>query len=176
HFAQRHIGEDDVSGHAAFVGEFTAKTTQVRKQYFVAFDRAWLDSRAFLRDFDLLGQNDRRPLSQCLHTGGRKRQRRKLARCAFDQPQPQKFATDRLPLNSLQFAADAVSGQLIVTSLPDRFRVCAAEHIDNVTQPESESVPCVDAIYAGKKFLRLHCAVECLTWLQAVVATVTRNL
>ena len=61
-----------------------------------------------------------------------------------------------------------------MTSLPDRFRVCAAEHIDNVTQPESEPVPGVDAIYAGKKFLRVHRSVKCLARLQTIVATVTR--
>ena len=62
-----------------------------------------------------------------------------------------------------------------MTSLPDRFRVCAAEHIDNVTQPKSESVPGVDAIYAGKKFLRVHRSVECLARLQTIVATLTRT-
>jgi hypothetical protein len=80
----------------------------------------------------LFGQNDRCPLSQCLQAGGRKRQRRKLARRAFDQAQPQQFATDCLPFTSFQFAADAVSGQLVMTPLPDRFRVGASEHIDNV--------------------------------------------
>ena len=68
HFAERYIREDDVSGRAAFICELA---TQARKQYFVAFDRARLDSWAFLRDFDLLGQNDLFPLSQCLQTGGR---------------------------------------------------------------------------------------------------------
>src|SRR4029077_4486431 len=82
--------------------------------------------------------------------------------------------TDCLPFSSFRFAADAVSGQLVVTSLPDRFRVCTAEHIDNATQPKSESVPGVDAIDARKKFLRLHCPVECLAWLQTTVATLTR--
>ena len=63
-----------------------------------------------------------------------------------------------------------------MTSLPDRFRVCAAKHIDNVTQPKSESVPGVDPIDAGQKFLRVHGPVECLTRLQAVIATLARNL
>ena len=63
-----------------------------------------------------------------------------------------------------------------MTSLSDRFRVCAAKHIDNMTQTKSESVSGVDAIYAGKEFLRLHGSIECLTWLQTIVATLTRYL
>ena len=39
-----------------------------------------------------------------------------------------------------------------MTSLPDRFRVCAAKHIDNVTQPKSESVPGVNAITQERNF------------------------
>src|SRR5262245_42397271 len=60
-----------------------------------------LDSRAFVRDFDLLGQNDRCPLSQCFQTGWRKRQRSKLAWRAFNQAQSQQFATNCLPFTSL---------------------------------------------------------------------------
>ncbi len=41
HFAQRYIGEDDISGHASFICELAAQRTQALKQYFVAFDRAW---------------------------------------------------------------------------------------------------------------------------------------
>ena len=63
-----------------------------------------------------------------------------------------------------------------MTSLPDRFRIAAAQHIDNVTQTKSESVPGMDAIHAGKKFLRVHRTVERLTRLQAVVAIFTRDL
>src|SRR5439155_20369649 len=110
-------------------------------------------------------QNNRSPFSQRFQTRGCKRQGRKLARCALDELQSHQFPTDCLPFTSFQFGADAVSGQLIVCSLPDRFRICAAEDIDNVTQSESESVPRVDAIYAGKKFLRVHCSVERFAWL-----------
>src|SRR5947199_2876577 len=38
HFAQRNIGEDDVGGHVAFVGDSAAQNAQLCKQRFVAFE------------------------------------------------------------------------------------------------------------------------------------------
>src|SRR2546427_13235465 len=37
HFAQRNIGEDDVGGHVAFVGDLAAENEEVGQQRFVAF-------------------------------------------------------------------------------------------------------------------------------------------
>src|SRR5215468_4766572 len=64
HFAKRYIGEDDVSGHAAFIGKMATQCAQALKQYFVAFDRTCSCPRALLHDVDLLGQNDRCSASQ----------------------------------------------------------------------------------------------------------------
>src|SRR5207247_8056465 len=63
--------------------------------------------------------------------------------------------------------------QLVVTSLPDRFRVCATQNINNMIQAEPESAFGVHAINAGKKLLRVDGSVERFARLQAVIASVT---
>ena len=45
-------------------------------------------------------------------------------------------------------------------ALTDHFRVRPAENIDDVIQAEAESVSGVNAIDAGKEFLRVHRSVE----------------
>src|SRR5207247_8248350 len=111
--------------------------------------------------------------AQCFQASRRKRQRGKSARCAFNETESQQFASNRLPGFAFQIAANAVRGQLIVTSLPDRFRVRAAENIDNVIQSKSESAFRVDAMYAGEKFLRRNCAIERLARREAIIAPFT---
>ena len=61
---------------------------------------------------------------------------------------------------------------MIVPALTDHFRVRSPENIHNVIQAEAESVPGVDAIDAGKKFLRVHRSVESFARLQTIIATV----
>ena len=63
-----------------------------------------------------------------------------------------------------------------MASLPDRLRVRAAQNIDDMVQPKSESAFRVDAMDAGEKFLRRNRAVERLARGEAIVAAVTRWL
>src|SRR5262249_10684301 len=70
--------------------------------------------------------------------------------------------------------ANAVSGQLVVASLPDRLRVRATQNVDHMIQPKSKSAFRVDAMDAREKFLRRNRAVECLAWCETIIAAFAR--
>ncbi len=109
-------------------------------------------------------------------TRWRQGQCRKSARSALDESQAQQLASDCLPGVAFQVAANAISGKFIVAALTDHFRVRPAENIDNVIQAETESVSRVNAIDAGKEFLRVHRSVESFARLQTIIATVAWHL
>src|SRR5439155_21086586 len=64
----------------------------------------------------------------------------------------------------------------VVAWLPDGLRVCAAQNVDDMVQPKSESAFRVDTMDAGEKLLSRNCAVERLGWGDAIVASFTRRL
>src|SRR5439155_12897178 len=95
---------------------------------------------------------------------------------SLNKSQPQQSAADRMPGAAFQIAANAVGRTFIVPALTDHFRVRTAKNIDDVIQAEAESVSGVNAIDAGKEFLRVHRAVESFARLQTIIATVARYL
>src|SRR5439155_4163978 len=153
HLPQRDIRKNYVGGHIALVGEFPTQHTQLLKQHFVAFDRARAGFLIPTDNFNLFCKCNRCAIAQGFPADFCQRQRCEPSGRAFDKAEPEQLAPDRLPGFALQFAANAVRGQLIVTSLPDRFRIRITKNLDNVIQRKSESTSGLDAMDSGKKFL-----------------------
>src|SRR4030095_10302528 len=109
HLAKRHVRENYVRRHVAFVGEFAAQDSQAVEQRFVAFDRAGASFLRLIGNFDLLRQCNWGSLAQSLQTGVGEGQRSELARGTVDKFQPQKLAPDCLPGVAFQFPANPVS-------------------------------------------------------------------
>ena len=76
------------------------------------------------------------------------------------RPSRKQLAPDRLPGVAFQFLADAVGRELVMPALPDRFRVGAGQHFDDVIEAEGEPALLRAREDAGEKFLRGDRAVE----------------
>ena len=90
----------------------------------------------------------------------------------LDQTEPQQLAPERLPGVALEFLADTVGRKFVMPPLPNRLRIAAGQHFDDVVKPESEAALLLHAQNAGEKFLRRHRAIEGLARVETVVAAI----
>ena len=90
----------------------------------------------------------------------------------LDQTEPEQLAPERLPGVALQFLADAVGREFVMPPLPNRLRIAAGQHFDDVVKPESEAALLLHPQNAGEEFLRRHRAVEGLARIETIVAAI----
>ena len=64
HFAQRHVGENDVGRHVTRIGQRAPDAAEMGEEGFVAFDFAGALFHFRGRFFDLLGEGDRRSFAR----------------------------------------------------------------------------------------------------------------
>lgn len=99
HLAQRHVGENDVAGHGAGVGEFLAQPAQLFEEQFVAGDFADV-ADGLLGRGDGLGESNFCAGLQRGHAGIGQLDDGELVRGLAQVPEPDQFAPDGRPLRS----------------------------------------------------------------------------
>ena len=156
HGAKRRVAEDDVGGHAAFVGERATERAQTFEENLVALDIAFA-----ARDTFRFGQIHRpRECDRCagaehVHAGFGYFERGEFSFGDGEVTDARQFPADRRPGGPREFFADTVSRETFVAPAADLVGVGAGENFDDVIQSDGEAAVLLDAVDAGKKLLDL---------------------
>ncbi len=169
HLSQRHVGENDVGRHGAFIGKLFAQGAQGLEQRLVAGNFA---GTIFRRGGwgDGFGKRDFLPRFQRGAAGIGQFDDVKLLGILEQQAEPHQFASDGAPLGTGMLAADVVGGKILMAELADFFGVRAAKHFNNVLDAHAKTAFLANAIDTGEEFLRGERAIPRGTWGEAVVA------
>jgi len=175
-FAQGDVGEDDVGGDVALVGDCAAQLFQPVEKDFVAgvFAGGFAAARfaGFLGSFagDVTGEGDRATGAEGFEALGGEVHGHEFAGLLGEKAEADQFAAIGLPLGAFAVAAYPVGGDLLVAPFADGLGIGAHEDLDNVIEAEGEAALLADAVNAGKEFLGVECAVEGLARGEAIVA------
>jgi len=168
------IAEDDVGGHAAFVGDFFSEGAEASEEDFVAVDFALAAAADFGRFWgdEGFGEGDGRALTQDIQSLGGELDGRILALGLHQETEAQEFAENGLPLRAGKVFADAVGAEFVMVPPADFIGVGPGEDFDEVVGAGAEAGVLAHAVDGGEKFLGNDGAVVGFAGLDAVVAAV----